>query len=227
MQMQFDLAALKMEMQAPAVGRYAAQVYRAEGYSAHAEDENVIARAYAIRSLFVSHRKHLYDNDRFAGSQRGMYAEVSAEAAEAARAICAPYPERGFHTNSDHYGANYSHFLTRGIGGTLEDIDASLVRYADDAEKTSFLRAARIAMEGFAEMILGYAGEAEKKALALVELIKTGDEEAFHKLAGQYRLLVESTANRFAPSLGLLYGSLFASGTYHCGGVSSDVGVER
>ena len=48
----------------------------AEGYTAHAGDENVIARAYAIRTLFVGHEKHIYGNDRFAGSMRGMYADV-------------------------------------------------------------------------------------------------------------------------------------------------------
>ncbi|MBE6659116.1 MAG: hypothetical protein E7604_11840, partial [Ruminococcaceae bacterium] len=166
MKLPFDLSALKAEIQAPAPGCKAVSIYRAEGYSKYPNEENVIARAYAIRSLFTTHKKFLYDNDRFAGSLRGVFAEVSEDEITAAQQICALYPERNFQTNSDHYGANYSHFLTRGIGGTLEDIDASLVRYADDAEKTSFLRAARIAMEGFSEMILGYAGEAEKKALA-------------------------------------------------------------
>ncbi|MBQ7301006.1 MAG: hypothetical protein IJW77_14335 [Clostridia bacterium] len=161
---QFDLAALKAEVQAPLSGRHALPVFRAEGYTAHAGDENVIARAYAIRTLFVGHEKHIYGNDRFAGSMRGMYADVTEDAVTAARAVCSAYPERGFHTNSDHYGANYSHFLARGIGGVLDDIDASLAAYDGDAEKTAFLHAARIAMEGFSELVRGYARAAEQKA---------------------------------------------------------------
>ncbi len=199
--MRFDLSALKAEVIMPARGRYAAHVYRAEGYSAHAGDENVIARANAIRSLFASHRKHLYEHDRFAGSLRGMYAEISEEASEAARQICAPYPERGFHTNSDHYGANYSHFLTRGIGGTLADIDASLAQYAGDADKTSFLRAARIAMEGFSEMILGYAGEAEKKAADADGEAK----ERFSEIAARCRRVARDVPQSFADALQLVW----------------------
>ena len=201
MQMQFDLSALKTEVQMPASGRYAAPVYRAQGYTAHAQDENVLARAYAIQSLFVSHKKYLYDNDRFAGSLRGMFADVSEEALHAAQQICAPYPERGFHTNSDHYAANYSHFLARGIGGTLADIDASLAAYAEDADKTSFLRAARIAMEGFAEMILGYAEEADKKAEAA-----DGETKAhFAEIAARCRRIAVEAPQSFAEALQLVW----------------------
>ena len=201
MRMNFDLSALKAEVQMPADGRYAAAVYRAQGYSAHADDENVIARAYAIRSLFASHRKHIYDNDRFAGSLRGMFADASAEAVSAAQAICAPYPERGFHTNSDHYAANYSHFLSRGIGGTLDDIEASLKTYARDAEKTSFLRAAKIAMEGFSELILGYAAEAERKADAA-----DGDDRLrFSEIAARCRRVAHDVPQSFADALQLVW----------------------
>jgi len=201
MKLPFDLSALKAEIQAPAPGCKAVSIYRAEGYSKYPNEENVIARAYAIRSLFTTHKKFLYDNDRFAGSLRGVFAEVSEDEITAAQQICALYPERNFQTNSDHYGANYSHFLTRGIGGTLEDIDASLVRYADDAEKTSFLRAARIAMEGFSEMILGYAGEAEKKALAA-----DGDDKLrFAGIAARCRRVAHEVPQSFADALQLVW----------------------
>lgn len=199
--MQFDLSALKTEMQTPASGRYAAAVYRAQGYAQHAEDENVIARAYAIRSLFTSHKKVLYDNDRFAGSLRGLFADVSAEAVTASNQICAPYPERGFHTNSDHYGANYSHFLTRGIGGTLDDIDVSLKRYAGDAEKTAFLHGAQIAMEGFSDMILGYADAAEQKVLSA----DGEDKLRFAEIAARCRRISVEKPQSFRDALQLVW----------------------
>ena len=199
--MQFDFSALKAEVMMPGEGRYAAPTYRAQGYAAHASDENVIARAHAIRTLFTLHRKHLYDNDRFAGSLRGMFAEIPEETAKEAAALCARYPERGFHTNSDHYCANYSHFLTRGIGGTIDDIDASLAAYADDADKTSFLSAARIAMEGFAEMILGYAEEADRKAAS-----SDGEaKERFAEIASRCRRVAGGAPESFADALQLVW----------------------
>ena len=201
MQMQFDLTALKAEVQMPVSGRYAAAVYRAQGYAQHADEENVIARAYAIHSLFTSHKKVLYQNDRFAGSLRGMLADVSEEAASAAGQICAQYPERGFHTNSDHYAANYSHFLNRGIPGTLEDIDASLIRYADDAEKTSFLRSTKIAMEGFAGMILGYADEADRMA----DAAEGDDKLRFAEIAARCRRITTEAPQSFADALQLVW----------------------
>jgi len=197
----FDFSALKAEVQTPTVGRYAAHVYRAEGYTTHADDENVIARAYAIHSLFTSPQKVLYDNDLYAGSLRGLFADVSAEAVTASQQICSRYPERGFHNNSDHYGANYSHFLTRGIGGTIEDIDASLKRYAGDADKTSFLHGARITMEGFSEMILGYAEEAEKIAMAT-----DGDNKLrFADIAARCRRIACDAPQSFRDALQLVW----------------------
>ena len=58
--MRFDLSALKAEVGTLVTGRYAASVYRAQGYAQHTDDENVIARAHAIHSLFTSHKKILY-----------------------------------------------------------------------------------------------------------------------------------------------------------------------
>ncbi len=57
-----------------------------------------------------------------------------------------------------------------------------------------------------------YDPEAEAKALDLVERIQGGDEDAFRLLTLQYRQLVDSMANRFAPSLGLLETSTNADG---------------
>ena len=201
MQKQFAFDALKAEVGMPAAGRYATSVYRAQGYAQHADEENVIARAYAIYSLFTSHKKVLYHNDRFAGSLRGMYADISEEAAAAAGRICAQYPERGFHTNSDHYAANYSRFLNRGIPGTLEDIEHSLVRYADDAEKTAFLRGAKIAMEGFADMILGYAEEAERMAAET----DGEDNDRFSEIAARCRRIAGDAPQSFCEALQLVW----------------------
>ncbi|MBP3917919.1 MAG: hypothetical protein J6I50_01955 [Clostridia bacterium] len=160
----FQLSALQKETCVPASGVYAGLYYRAKGYAAHAKDENVIARAYAIASLFEAHTKYIYDNDRIAGSQRGLFAPLTEEEVQWAADVCKPYPERSFHTNYDHYAPNYASFLSKGIDGILHDIDTSIETHQGDTEKTDFLRAARISMEGFSHMISGYADAARKKA---------------------------------------------------------------
>ena len=201
MQKQFDLAALKTEIEIPESGLHAAAIYRAKGYSEHKNEENVIARAYAIKSLFTSHEKVLYDNDRYAGSLRGMYADLPEETLHTAQEICAQYPERWFYTNSDHYAANYSHFLVGGIGGTMADIEASLVRYADDTEKTTFLRAAKIAMEGFSEMIIGYAETAERKSA----MAEGETKQHFSEIAARCRRVAQDAPQSFADALQLVW----------------------
>lgn len=57
-----------------------------------------------------------------------------------------------------------------------------------------------------------YDPDAEQKALILVKQIQSGDEEAFQLLTVQYKQLVDSMANRFASSLGLIGAGTNADG---------------
>ena len=198
----FDLRALCAETRVPAEGTIARHWYRAKGYDAHKDDENVIARAYAIGSLFTEHEKVIYDNDRIAGSQRGLFAPLTKEQVQWADAVCAPYPERGFHTNYDHYAANYARFLSRGVDGIIGDINASLAKYKDDAEKTAFLTAARITMEAFSDMVAGYADACRKKA----EACNTPDEQAhFFAMAGVCDSVAHHAPTTFREALQLVW----------------------
>ncbi|MBO5648803.1 MAG: hypothetical protein J6S76_02695 [Clostridia bacterium] len=198
----YDFEDLKQQALAPASGEIASNVYRARGYAAHTGEENVIARAYAIRELFVSHRKHLYANDRFAGSVRGLRDDFSKEELARADKICEAYPERWFWLNSDHYAANYAHFLPAGVEGTLAEIDASLKNWEGDAEKTAFLRAARITMEAFSEMILGYAEAADAMADAAAN---EDDRARFADIAARCRRISFAAPQNFRDALQLLW----------------------
>lgn len=141
--------------------------YKAMGIRAHEGEANVLIRAYAVQSLFERHETVLYDNDLIAGSYRGLLSETVSEEerAEADRVVGA-LGERSFWTNYDHFAPDYEGFLSRGVGGTVAQIDASLEKYAGDGDKTEFLRAARITMSAFSAMIRHYAEAAEKKAAA-------------------------------------------------------------
>ena len=139
---------------------------KAGGYRGHFDDPNVIARAWAFHALLRDIPKALYPHDMIVGSVRGLIASDRTEAEiKAADALIASYGERTFWTNSDHYAPDYARFLARGIGGTIEDIEASLASHPEK-EKQEFLRAAKIAMEAFSDYIASYAAEAEKAGLS-------------------------------------------------------------
>ena len=152
----------------PAGSQNIRNLLKAGGYRAHLDDPNVIARAWAFSALLRDIPKDLYPHDAIAGSVRGLIASDRAEAdLKAADAIVNSYGERTFWTNSDHYAPAYKSFLARGIGGTIEDIEASLARHPEK-EKQDFLTAAKIAMEAFSDYIAYYALEAEKAGLSEV-----------------------------------------------------------
>ena len=133
----------------------------ARGYRAHLEAPNVIARAYAFASMLDGIPKPVYENDRIAGSIRGIVGDDPLpESAAEDDALVASFGSRGFNTNFDHFAPGYTHFLSRGIPGTLEDIRASLARHTA-REEQDFLEATRICMEAFSRYVQGYAQTAE------------------------------------------------------------------
>ena len=78
-----------------------AAIFLAQGFSEHYDDENVIARAYAIKNLFEAYPKHLYDHDLVAGSMRGLIAEEQdREALCRAERILQSFGFRYFQTNT-------------------------------------------------------------------------------------------------------------------------------
>lgn len=123
-------------------------------------DDNSSARAAAFEALFADVPKIIYENDIIAGSVRGLISEAIPTDPTANR-ITESFGFRGFRTNSDHFAPNYSRFLSRGIGGTLEDIRASMQLHQTE-KKLSFLSAAERCMNAFSAFIKAYADEAEK-----------------------------------------------------------------
>lgn len=156
---------LRSEIAAPPAGRYCREALLAGGYRAHLEERAPIARAYALESLLTGAKPYLYEADLIAGSTRGLFCEALSEAEDKyAHRLVESYGSRSFITNYDHFAPDYDRLVEEGVGARLSRIDAGLVRFAYDPEKTLFLQAARVAFGAFRAMILGYAGRLKKKA---------------------------------------------------------------
>ena len=65
--------------------------------------------------------------------------------------------ERNFHSHANHHASDYPKLLRLGLGGLLEEIDASIPR--QDAKGQTFLASVRMAVEGASQFCLRWAGE--------------------------------------------------------------------
>ncbi len=139
-----------------------------------------VAKAMAAASLFENHVKYIYKNDRIAGSIRGNIFDLGVSVSDAtlrhARRIVASFGANTFWTNADHYCPDYDVFLQEGIPGRLARIDNALKAHAGDQKRETTLRAMKIAMQGFANMVKGY-GEAALARAAQEDVTPTQREE--------------------------------------------------
>ena len=123
------------------------------------------AKAKALKYLFENYPAHVYEYDLVAGSMRGMYvSDPEPHELSKAHQICSSYGSLGFHSNGDHFAPGYEQFLNDGIAGTMKRIDESVTVHADDPEKTEFLTAQKLVLEGFSKYIGNYAVSAADMA---------------------------------------------------------------
>jgi pyruvate formate-lyase/glycerol dehydratase family glycyl radical enzyme len=144
-----------------------------QGFAEHLDDPVSIARAYAIQSLFTKHEKHIYKNDLIVGSIRGIFYtgdEITDNDLDYAARLVNSYGANTFKTNADHYAPNYETFLSDGISGTLDKIEKSAEKHKNDIDaqkKLDFLKAAKISMQAFREMVIQYGEKARLMALEI------------------------------------------------------------
>ena len=126
-----------------------------------------IRRACAFRSLLEQCEKHIYENDRIAGSAAGLSGAVHDPAAEEKIEYVRNLGERTFATHSDHAAPNYAKLMKVGIGGLLDETAHSLGRLEqldkDLSKKKDFLESVRISLEAFSAFIAAYAQAAKEK----------------------------------------------------------------
>ncbi|MBR5059817.1 MAG: hypothetical protein IKX06_03485 [Clostridia bacterium] len=206
------LEKLRPEVSEPGVSsRAMTGYYRYLGYREHYDEPNRIARAHAIRSLFLNTRKHVYDHDLILGSIRGFFASgdelgVSDADVEYGNTVSESYGDRNFTTNCDHAAPDLETFLRDGIAGTIDRIDASRKKASERGDDTGVetLGAMRIAMCAFRDLALLYAAEAEKRACE----IRTNDSEASKELgtaASILRKLSHEAPGTFREALQLVW----------------------
>ncbi len=151
---------LRREIKAPPTGIHAPHHFRAIGYRAAADESLQILRATGIATLLAQPTPYIYQGDTIAGSARSLWIELSPADSEADAAVCAPYPNRHFGTNSDHYTADYETALRRGVPGLLADIDAALEAHAAEPARVEFLTAMRMTMIGLRDRLAATADHA-------------------------------------------------------------------
>lgn len=212
MEQSLILEKLRPEVSQPGEsGRVMTGYYKYLGYREHYGEPNRIARAYAVRSLFLNSYKHIYDHDLIIGSLRGFFAagdalDVGDSDVEYGNCVAASFGDRNFTTNCDHAAPDLETFLRDGIAGTIERIKLSQKNAAGRGDETGVetLQAMHIAMCAFRDYALLYAAEAEKRAAE----IAAGDPAASKELgtaAGILRKLSHKAPGTFREALQLVW----------------------
>ena len=118
-------------------------------------------RANGVYTLFARPKPVILKGELFAGNRRCLCIEEDENLLSHTKQRVDYYGSRDFYTNKDHYAPNYRHTLAVGIPGLLAEIDASMENHKDDAKKVVYLKAMRLTLCGFQQMIRNYAAEAE------------------------------------------------------------------
>ena len=178
--------------------------YLYEGYRCHYDDPVPIARAYAEEALCRLHPIHLYDDDIVLGSLRSIGSDdpgIPDGILKKADDIVGSYGRHQFWMNYDHFAPDYATILERGVPGTLEAIRLSAEKHRGDPQKTEFLEACRISMQGFSDMLERYADAAREKAAAVPD----DSQNQFGELSRICHSLTLSPPATFHEALQLLW----------------------
>ncbi len=145
-------------------GKDARRVYTYLGIRDHQREAPIFARAHGTANLFRSTPAYLYDQDRIAGSIKGVFSETfSQKLFKRSNTVVEHYGVMWTPQGTDHYAPNYASILPLGIPGIYEKIEKSRAEHPDEKSQR-FLAAVTITLDGFCDMIRSYATEAKKKA---------------------------------------------------------------
>ncbi|MBR6727640.1 MAG: hypothetical protein IKM08_05565 [Clostridia bacterium] len=192
--------ALKEEMRQRPSGEFCPDYFRAMGYASGTAATPAGKRADGIAALLTGPEPHIYQNDLIVGSIRPLFVMLTDAEREATRAAVAPYPERRFISNKDHYAPDYETVLSVGIGGLLAQIAASKAAHADDAAALDMLDAMAHTLQALQAMLRAYA----KKANTLMG-IAGYDNTHLAAIAQNCLAVSEDAPKTFAEGLQLLW----------------------
>jgi len=152
---------LNQEICEEPIGTYAPYYYRYLGYRRDLAAVPAVLRGNGIYGLFTESKPVILKNEIIAGNLNSLYTTEKEVVLNYARKVVQSFGERTFHTNKDHYAPDYQHILEVGLPGLIEEINHSLKRYEQDAEKVQTLQSMKNTLEGFAQMITNYAQAAK------------------------------------------------------------------
>jgi len=191
---------LREELKEATEGTYSPAYFRYMGFRRNMSAPITPLRAAGIHNLFSAPNPHIFKNDLIVGNTRCLYVDEKPEVLSHAASFVSQIGSRSFWTNSDHYAPNYVHTLEVGVPGLIREIDASLAKYRDDAEKVETLSAMKLTLEGFSLMIKNYADT----ALSLMDA-EGYDNERLRFIADNCTALTEREPRSFAEGLQLVW----------------------
>ncbi len=145
-------------------GKDARLVYTYLGMRDHQSEAPIFAKAYGRANLFRATPAYLYDEDRIAGSIKGVFSEdFSEKLFTRSKSVTDHYGVMSTPQNTDHYAPNYASLLGIGIPGIYKKIEKSRAEHTD-AKSQRFLAAVEITLDGFCDMIRNYATASHEKA---------------------------------------------------------------
>ena len=153
--------ALNKELKNGRKGAYAPYYYRYLGYKKDLNAKPDELRSNGVYALFTESLAVVLKNEWIAGNHFSLFVEKDESELDEAMTIVNKFGERHFGTNKDHYAPNYRHILSAGIPGIINEIDASLLKHADDQKKVDTLLSMKKAANGFLKMIELYIEEAK------------------------------------------------------------------
>ena len=192
--------ALKAEMRQAPIGEFCPEYFRGMGYQSSTAATPACKRADGIAALLTGPIPHIYQSDLIVGSIRPLFVSLTDTERQAARDAAAPFPERRFISNKDHYAPDYETVLSVGIGGLLSNIDASKKAHAGDEKALDLLNAMARTLRALQEMLRAYAQRAE----ALMDTAGY-DSGRLAAIAERCLAIVEAAPKSFAEGLQLLW----------------------
>ncbi len=191
---------LKQELAVPPAGRYAPYYFRAMGYREGCHPWPSGRRADGIVTLLTRPKPHIFKNDLIVGCLRPLYTEATDEELAAAAEVVAPYGERHFGTNSDHYSPDYETPLRVGIVGMLEMIAQSERRHEGEPERLEYLKSMQLTLQALRDRFVAYAERADE-----LRGSEGYDEARLSKIAANCRRLADGAPETFAQALQLVW----------------------
>ncbi len=163
--------------------------WRATAYERYADAPETIIRAQAFASVLHDTPLHMYDGEMVAGSKAGfccneLPAEIAPADYEAALAKAKARGQRDFWAGFDHTLADYPTLLTRGIGGIIEDAQASQQVHHAPKEQ-AFLESVIITLRALSDFVSRYAAQCRQQdrpdLAKVLEAIALAPPRTFHQ----------------------------------------------